>query len=75
MVDDKEKTRREMELLKQEVVKDLEAFRGEFQGMSDGLAAAKTATQETNANLGERGTVRLRAKKQRALWSERKTQT
>ncbi|CAM9764587.1 unnamed protein product, partial [Sphacelaria rigidula] len=51
MVDDREKTRREMELLKQEVVKDLEAFRGEFQGMSDGLAAAKTATQETNANL------------------------
>lgn len=53
MIDDKENTRREIELLKQEVVKDLEAFRGEFQGMADGLAAAKTATQESNAKLGE----------------------
>lgn len=73
MVDDREKTRREMELLKQEVVKDLEAFRGEFQGMSDGLAAAKTATQETNANLGERATVRFEGKeRQRKLRSEKR---
>lgn len=53
MVDEKEKTRREIELLKQEVVKDLEAFRGEFQGMAESLAAAREATQESNANLGE----------------------
>lgn len=53
MVDEKEKTRREIELLKQEVVRDLEAFRGEFQGMAESLAAAREATQESNANLGE----------------------
>lgn len=52
MVDDKEKTRREIEVLKQEVVKDLEAFREEFQGMTESLAAAKEATQESNAKLG-----------------------
>lgn len=52
MVDDKEKTRREIEVLKQEVAKDLEAFREEFQGMTESLAAAKEATQESNANLG-----------------------
>lgn len=54
MVDDKEKTRREIELLKQDVVKDLEAFRGEFQGMADSLAAAKETTQESNAMLGKK---------------------
>lgn len=52
MVDDKEKTRREIEVLKQDVVKDLEAFREEFQGMAESLAAAKEATQESNAKLG-----------------------
>ncbi len=52
MVDDKEKTRREIEVLKQEVVKDLEAFREEFQTMTESLAAAKEATQESNAKLG-----------------------
>ncbi|CBJ29526.1 outer dynein arm docking complex protein oda-dc [Ectocarpus siliculosus] len=51
MVDDKEKTRREIEVLKQEVVKDLESFREEFQGMTESLAAAKEATQESNAKL------------------------
>ncbi|CAM9835805.1 unnamed protein product [Pylaiella littoralis] len=51
MVDDKEKTRREIEVLKQEVAKDLEAFREEFQGMTESLAAAKDATQESNAKL------------------------
>ncbi|CAM9192722.1 unnamed protein product [Ascophyllum nodosum] len=51
MVDEKEKTRRELELLKQQVVKDLEAFRGEFHGVSTSLAAAKEATQESNAKL------------------------
>lgn len=55
MVDDKEKTRREIEMLKQEVVKDLEAFREEFQGMTESLAAAKEATQESNAKLGMYG--------------------
>lgn len=53
MVDDKEKTRREIEVLKQEVVKDLESFREEFQGMTESLAAAKEATQESNAKLGD----------------------
>ena len=53
MVDEKEKTRRELELLKQQVVKDLEAFRGEFHGVSTSLAAAKEATQESNAKLGK----------------------
>lgn len=52
MVDDKEMTRREIEVLKLEVVKDLEAFREEFQGMTESLAAAKEATQESNAKLG-----------------------
>lgn len=52
MVDEKEKTRLEIELLKQEVIKDLQAFRGEFQGMTESLAAAKEATQESNAKLG-----------------------
>lgn len=52
MIDDKEKTRREIEVLKQEVVKDLEAFREGFQGMTESLAAAKEATQESNAKLG-----------------------
>lgn len=52
MVDAKEKTRLEIELLKQEVIKDLEAFRGEFQGMTESLAAAKKVTQENNAKLG-----------------------
>lgn len=52
MVDEKEKTRREIEVLKQEVVKDLDAFRGEFQGITESLAAAKEATQESNAKLG-----------------------
>lgn len=52
MVDDKEKTRREIEVLKQEVVKDLEAFREEFRTMTESLAAAKEATQESNAKLG-----------------------
>eukprot|EP00903_Cladosiphon_okamuranus_P010122 g9585.t1 len=51
MVDDKEKTRREIEVLKQEVVKDLEAFREEFQGMAESLATAKEATHESNAKL------------------------
>lgn len=53
MVDDKEKTRREIEILKQEVVKDLETFRGEFHGMADSLVAAKEAAQESNAHLGK----------------------
>lgn len=52
MVDEKEKVRREIEVLKQEVVKDLDAFRGEFQGITESLAAAKEATQESNAKLG-----------------------
>lgn len=52
MVDEKEKTRLEIDLLKQEVIKDLQAFRGEFQGMTESLAAAKEATQESNAKLG-----------------------
>lgn len=52
MIDDKEKTRREIEVLKQEVVKDLEAFREGFQGMTESLAAAKEATHESNAKLG-----------------------
>ncbi|CAN0224907.1 unnamed protein product, partial [Laminaria digitata] len=51
MVDEKEKVRREIEVLKQEVVKDLDAFRGEFQGITESLAAAKEATQESNAKL------------------------
>ena len=69
MVDDKEKTRREIEVLKQEVVKDLEAFREEFQGMTESLAAAKEATQESNAKLGEwkRGTEQTRSCS-RELW-------
>lgn len=57
MVDDKEKTRREIEVLKQEVAKDLEAFREEFQGMTESLAAAKEATQESNAKLGIENSV------------------
>ena len=55
MVDEKEKVRRESEVLKQEVVKDLDAFRGEFQGITESLAAAKEATQESNAKLGTAG--------------------
>jgi hypothetical protein len=51
MHDDKEKTRREIELLKQDVVHDLETFQDEFDGMVEHLTAAGLTTQESNAKL------------------------
>ncbi|CAM9631789.1 unnamed protein product, partial [Choristocarpus tenellus] len=51
MHDHKEKKRRDIELLKQEVVKDLDNFQGEFRGMTESLAAAKTDTKKSNAKL------------------------
>lgn len=80
MVDEKEKIRREIEVLKQEVVKDLDAFRGEFQGITESLAAAKEATQESNAKLGMRyfvicrGFAALLKDPERSLWMTRTNQ-
>ncbi|CAM9435682.1 unnamed protein product, partial [Discosporangium mesarthrocarpum] len=58
--DHKEKTRREMELLKQEVIKDLDSFQGEFQGMSESLSAAKAVAQRSNAKLEDLVRKRIR---------------